>query len=130
MIVRPAAPADVPALADLARRTWADAFGDTVSPDDLAAFLALGISVLTTVGLHRYYAEQANLPVPMDICGNGVSRCAELTRLLQEAGLTQVRTIFAGGAVCCLVAAVLAVVLFRTADTRRIQAQRFAEPLP
>jgi ribosomal protein S18 acetylase RimI-like enzyme len=30
---------DAPALADLAKRTWSDAFGDGVSPDDLTAEL-------------------------------------------------------------------------------------------
>ena len=39
MIVRPATPADVPALAELAARTWTDAFGHTVSAEDLAAEL-------------------------------------------------------------------------------------------
>jgi ribosomal protein S18 acetylase RimI-like enzyme len=39
VIVRQATPADVPALADLARRTWEDAFGHTVSAADLTAEL-------------------------------------------------------------------------------------------
>src|SRR3954471_20683688 len=38
--VRAATPADVAALADLARRTWTDAFGHTTSADDLDAELA------------------------------------------------------------------------------------------
>jgi diamine N-acetyltransferase len=37
--IRPAAPDDVPALADLAKRTWSDAFGSSVSPEDEAAEL-------------------------------------------------------------------------------------------
>jgi hypothetical protein len=81
------------------------------------------------VGLHRYYAAQADLPTPMEVCGSGVSRCPELTRILQEAGLTQVQTIFGGAAVCCVVAAGLALVLFRSAHTRRVPVQRLAEPL-
>ena len=35
---------DVPALADLAKRTWSDAFGDGVSRDDEATELAAGRS--------------------------------------------------------------------------------------
>jgi ribosomal protein S18 acetylase RimI-like enzyme len=38
--VRPATPADVPALSALAKRTWADAFGHSVSAADVAAELA------------------------------------------------------------------------------------------
>ena len=37
--VRPAEPGDIPALADLARRTWTDAFGWSVSDVDQAAEL-------------------------------------------------------------------------------------------
>ena len=34
LVIRPASVTDVPALADLARRTWSDAFGNGLSPDD------------------------------------------------------------------------------------------------
>ena len=37
--IRPAKPADVPALAALAQRTWSDAFGWSISPEELAAEL-------------------------------------------------------------------------------------------
>ena len=37
--------------------------------------MLVGISALTTIGLRRYYAEQADLPAPMDVCGQGDSRC-------------------------------------------------------
>lgn len=42
--IRPAGPSDVPALAELAKRTWSDAFGDGVSRDDEAVELAEGRS--------------------------------------------------------------------------------------
>ncbi len=38
--IRAAGPDDVPALSRLAKRTWADAFGHSVSPEDAAAELA------------------------------------------------------------------------------------------
>jgi diamine N-acetyltransferase len=41
---RPATPGDVPALSELAKRTWFDAFGHTVGADDAAAELELGRS--------------------------------------------------------------------------------------
>jgi ribosomal protein S18 acetylase RimI-like enzyme len=37
VIIRPAREEDVPALADLARRTWLDAFGDSLAPEDAEA---------------------------------------------------------------------------------------------
>jgi len=43
-MIREANAADVPALADLARRTWLDAFGATVAPENAAAEAAEGRS--------------------------------------------------------------------------------------
>ena len=82
--------------------------------------MLVGISALTTVGLRRYYAEQVSLPAPADVCASG-TQCAEYTRLLKEAGLAQLQTVFVGAAVCAAVAAVLALVAFRTAQTRAVR---------
>ena len=38
----------------------------------------------------------------------------------ERAGLTQLQTIFLGAAVCCVVAGVVALVVFRHADTRTV----------
>lgn len=80
----------------------------------------VGISALTTIGLRRFYAEQEDLPEPMAVCGEGVTRCTELTRIVQEAGLTQLQTIFLGAAVCCVIAGAVALLVFRSADTRQV----------
>jgi hypothetical protein len=85
----------------------------------------VGISALTTIGLRRYYAEQGDLPSPRDVCPDGRSRCAEFTLILREASLTQLHTIFLGAAVCCAVAGVVALVVFRHADTRGVRASAF-----
>jgi hypothetical protein len=82
----------------------------------------VGISVLTTIGLHRYYAEQSGLPEPMEVCGAGDSRCAEFTGLLQDAALTQLHTTFLGAAISCVLAGGLALVVLRGADTRELRA--------
>jgi MFS family permease len=79
--------------------------------------MLVGISVLTTIGLHRYFAAQAELPAIADVCGGG-GACARYTRLVDLAALTQVHTIFLGAALCALVAGLLAAVLFRGAPTR------------
>ncbi|WP_148574354.1 MFS transporter [Nocardioides caldifontis] len=83
--------------------------------------MLVGISALTTLGMRQYYAEQADLPAPMDVCGEGVSKCSEFTLILREAGLTELQVIFLGAAVCCALAAVSAVVLFRGAETRAVR---------
>jgi MFS family permease len=81
--------------------------------------MLVGISALTTIGLRRYYAEQGDLPPVREVCG-GTSRCSAFTRLLKEAGIAQEHTVFTGAAVCAVVAGLLALVLFRTAQTRAI----------
>ncbi|HET7431580.1 MAG TPA: MFS transporter [Nocardioides sp.] len=80
--------------------------------------MLVGVSALTTIGLRRYYAESRDLPAPMQVCGNGSSRCAAFDDLLRHAGIAQEHTVFAGAAVCALVAAALALTLFRGAETR------------
>lgn len=86
----------------------------------------VGISVLTTIGLRRYYATQADLPEPRDICPDGQTRCAAFDLILREAGLTQLHTIFVGAAVSCVVAGLAALLVFRNADTRSVRSDSFA----
>ncbi len=83
--------------------------------------MLVGISALTTLGLRRYYAEQGDVPAPMDVCPGGTSRCPEFSRILQDAGIVQLQTIFLGAAFCCVVAGILALVVFRHADTRAVR---------
>ncbi|MBD8869646.1 MFS transporter [Nocardioides sp. MJB4] len=62
--------------------------------------MLVGISALTTIGLRRFYAAQAE-----GLTGT-------------EAAIVQEHAVFLGAAVCAVIAAVLALVLFRTAHTR------------
>jgi hypothetical protein len=80
--------------------------------------MLVGVSALTTIGLRRYYAESRDLPPPLQVCGGGTSRCDAFDDLLRQAGIAQEHTVFAGAAVCAVVAAVLALVLLRGAGTR------------
>jgi MFS family permease len=82
--------------------------------------MLVGISALTTIGLRRYYEEAGDLPPPLQVCGGTTSRCDAFDRLLQTAGIAQEQTVFAGAAILALTAAVLAVVLFRDAETRAL----------
>jgi hypothetical protein len=81
--------------------------------------MLVGISALTTIGLRRYYEEQADLPTAREVC-DGKSRCAEFTDLLRVAGIAQEHTVFTGAAICAVVGGVLALVLFRSAATRSL----------
>ena len=85
--------------------------------------MLVGISALTTVGLRRYYAETQALPPVRDVCG-GTTRCAEFTTLLKEAGIAQEQTVFAGAALCTLVAALLALAVFRQATRSKVGGTR------
>jgi len=76
--------------------------------------MLVGISALTTIGLRRYYAEQGDVPSAREVC-DGKTRCKEFSDLLRVAGIAQEQTVFYGAAVCAVMAAVLALVLFRTA---------------
>jgi MFS family permease len=80
----------------------------------------VGISALTTLGLRRYYAVEDRLPAPSQVCPGGRTRCAEWTLILREAGLTQLHTIFVGAAVCCAAAGLVALFVFRAANTRAV----------
>lgn len=80
--------------------------------------MLVGISALTTIGLHRYYTVSDDFPSPSEIC-NGKTRCTAYSDLIQGAGIEQLQAIFFGASLCALVAALLALLLFRGADTRR-----------
>lgn len=83
--------------------------------------MLVGISALTAIGLRRYYAEQGDLPPVREVC-DGRSRCSEFTDLLRVAGIAQEHTVFLGAAACAAVAGLLALVVFRGAQTRGLAA--------
>jgi MFS family permease len=90
--------------------------------------MLVGISALTTIGLRRYYAEAGDLPPPLQVCGGATTRCDAYDHLLQNAGIAQEQTVFAGAAVLAVVAAVLAVALFRGAETRALPSRPWVDP--
>ncbi len=63
--------------------------------------MVVGLALLTAIGLHRYYAAVTALPNQQDVAA------------LAAAGVVQVQTVFLGGAVAALVAAVVASTLGR-----------------
>ncbi len=87
--------------------------------------MLVGISALTTIGLRRYYAETRDVPPPRTVCG-GPSRCDAFDDLLRQAGIAQEHTVFAGAAICAVIAAGLALVLFRSARTGALPSRPWA----
>ncbi|SED04342.1 Major Facilitator Superfamily protein [Nocardioides exalbidus] len=81
--------------------------------------MLVGISALTTIGLRRYYSEQLAIPPVQEVC-DGKSRCKEFSDLLRVAGIAQEHAVFWGAAGCAVVAAVLALVLFRQVGPTRL----------
>ncbi len=84
--------------------------------------MLIGISALTTIGLRRYYAEQKAVPPVQEVC-DGKSRCKEFSDLLRVAGIAQEHAVFWGAAGCAVVAAILALVVFREVRPSRLSAR-------
>jgi hypothetical protein len=83
--------------------------------------MLVGISALTTIGLHRYYAKQDALRTVTEVCGKP-KMCPDYRDLQKAAGVAQEQTVFMGAVICAVAAAVLALLLFRGAATRSIAA--------
>ncbi len=85
--------------------------------------MLVGISALTAIGLRRYYSylEEHPLPPAREVC-NGMTRCQEFSDLLAGAGIPQEHGVFAGAAVCAVIAGAVALAVFRGADTRAVSA--------
>ena len=83
--------------------------------------MLVGISVLTTIGLRRYYASYASADIPTvrEVCG-GSSRCSAYNDLLSTLGIAQEQAVFTGAAVSAIIAGLLALALFRGAPTRAL----------
>lgn len=69
--------------------------------------MLVGVSVLTTLGLRRYYAEQRSMPSIEHVCGSA-GLCGRYEHILQLAGISQEHTVFLGASVAALLAALLA----------------------
>jgi MFS family permease len=81
--------------------------------------MLVGISALTTIGLHRYYAKQDALETVTEVCGEP-TMCSAYRDLQKAAGVAQEQTVFLGAVFCAIAAGVLALLLFRGVATRSI----------
>jgi MFS family permease len=82
-----------------------------------------GLSLLTAIGLRRFYSVQAMLPHPISLCPNTPLNCPAYDTLERGAILDELHVVFLGAAACALLAAALATSLLRRhgeGDGRRI----------
>ncbi|SDC99097.1 MFS transporter [Nocardioides lianchengensis] len=85
--------------------------------------MLVGISALTAIGLSRYYDAQEKLRTVAEICGADATKVCQAYRTQQlDAAITQEQTVFLGAAVSAVIAAALALLLFRGAATRAVSA--------
>ena len=80
--------------------------------------MLVGISVLTTLGLRRFYTTAGKIPPAQQLCPEDPAHCDEYRLRLLDAGLTQLETVFAGAAVCAVIAAAVALVTLGGSSTR------------
>ena len=76
-----------------------------------------GLSLLTAIGLRRFYSVQAMLPDPARLCPKTPLNCAAYNSLETGAAIDELHVIFVGAAVCASIAAVTAMLLLRRRGT-------------
>jgi MFS transporter, DHA2 family, triacylglyceride efflux pump len=73
--------------------------------------MLVGVSVLTAIGLHAFFATAARLPAAASLCPATPLHCAAYDRLVTDAIVDELRVVFLGAAICAAVAACLALLL-------------------
>ena len=79
--------------------------------------MLIGISALTTIGLHEFYAASADIPPATQLCGGAATACRAYKDAVLGAGISQLHAVFVGAAVCAFIAAALSAVLLRPRRT-------------
>ncbi|MGI9085324.1 MAG: MFS transporter [Aeromicrobium sp.] len=80
--------------------------------------MLLGISALTTIGLHAFYDASAEIPPAAELCDGAAAACQAYRDAVRDAGITQLHAVFVGAAACAATAAVLALGLLRPITAR------------
>ena len=86
--------------------------------------MLVGISLLTDLGLRRFYAVTDSIPSVQELCPDDPTSCPEYGDRLRDAGLAQLEVVFVGAAVTAVLAAGLALVVFRHARAERVSGLR------
>jgi MFS family permease len=90
--------------------------------------MLVGISILTTIGLRRFYDVSEDIPSTDVLCPETPTDCDAYDDRLRDAGLAQLEAVFWGAAICALLAAIAALLTLRGAATRRIPTARVLGP--
>jgi MFS family permease len=77
-----------------------------------------GLSLLTAVGLRVFYARQARIGSPLTLCPQTPFDCPAYEAATRASALDELRAIFAGGAGCALLAALLCLLLLTARSSR------------
>jgi MFS family permease len=80
--------------------------------------MLVGLSVLTALGLYRFYQSQARIASPLALCPTHPLSCQAYENATTRAVLSELHTIFAGAAVSAALAGLLALVLLGTGSGR------------
>jgi len=80
--------------------------------------MLLGISALTTIGLHAFYDASAAIPPAAELCDGAATACQAYRDAVRDAGIAQLHAVFVGAAACAAAAAVLAFGLLRPTAAR------------
>jgi MFS family permease len=72
-----------------------------------------GLSLLTAIGLRRFYSVQSMLPHPISLCPNTPLNCPAYDSLVKGAILDELHVVFLGAAACAALAATVAMSLLR-----------------
>ena len=80
--------------------------------------MLLGISALTTIGLHAFYDASAAIPPAAELCDGAATACQAYRDAVRDAGIAQLHAVFVGAAACAVAAAVLAFGLLRPTSAR------------
>jgi len=85
--------------------------------------MLIGISALTTIGLHQFYAASRDIPPVTELCKGAETACQAYNDAILGAGIAQLHAVFVGAAVSAFVAAILAAILMRPRREAAIEAR-------
>ena len=86
--------------------------------------MLVGVSVLTAIGLHAFFASTSRLPAASALCPRTPLDCPAYNALVTGSIVDELRTVFLGAAVCAAVGAVFAATLLRERPPLAVAAAR------
>jgi MFS family permease len=84
--------------------------------------MLVGLSLLTAIGLHRFYVAAARIPPPDRLCPTHPipGQCPPYDTMVTNAALDELHVIFVGASLSATIAALLAAILLERRGTRRV----------